>query len=1466
MNKNKYLVVLSTLTMIGGSFTPISAIDNDLSDFNISGEVQCGYERIYRDAPGSNWIMEKPQTPDNEQLSITFNSVQDEKYVFTLMDSLMKKEVAKVESISNSGTNNVVMNIPGDTADGIYYLIGKIGNKKESIKTVTIDGNLALKANVTSNYQFTTSNINDLTIAPIEAKGNPSSNPIDIDFQLTKKSRVKKLSLFSSHISGQGPTEIEVYYKQDGEYKKAEKYSDLTWESYVTGSDEDTSAGEPRKRAILNLPTTVETDSIRIKVLNGNTSWGKIVFDDIMIWGHEISENYEISIAQNLGTANKENIISITGNSSGELLNANINIQLLQGEKVLKEKNSSFEDGVLNTSISTPSDISGGLYTIKISGEGIEKLFDYQIKSEITYETSIDENISAYTSNYKEFKYLDTINDNNYDNSYTTNSVKLWTRDVETDEQFIVREVKIYAPKNSFNTVEMKVGTQKNTNSAFTNALNYDEVEWLEDEKGSYVELYSSYNFLSYGYELVFNTNVDIKEIDVTGVYFKNNLFKNAEIKFGNEKIKSTPLVDNSNLTKTSFNKNDVIEISSNNGKAYEIDNLFITTDKSKNNGIKNIQVSYWQDDKWIVADANVKPVYTDTENKTEALAINLPHIKTNKIKLNTTFISNNTSIYEINSTGSEINSAVAMAEILQIDELTSGSTKLRFNNLDKINKSWAENFDIAIISSSDVNVITLDGTVHHAKEEKTVSVKLEVTNKETGEKSLTREYDVVVPKALSNNKVQADIQIDNTTAYKNPAMGWVAYVEGFECAVHEGFDYIETDNTVTTNWNARNKGLCVEVGTDAASAREYTSQMDKLIAEGMPCNILYIREPWSWFEPSKGQYAWEDKNSACYELINWARKNGIQLAFRIITCSSACAQQATPEWVFNEGATYQVQNHDYVKKAKDPKLDNPVFKKHYKNLINALGREFNNEGTAFIDAHGHGQWGEMNAMVFMENESKRKETIQYFEDCWIEAFPDVLLGAQYGSSASGGAIEDSLNTEGKNFVMRRDSFGSDLWLGYDKPKIKAYRKQGIPMYAENCYHHFDSRNFRWSNNIAYSTGSVGEYQGDNPFYTMRDMMDKVVFDALDVGANSLDLRTLEDAKLWMENGKEYLDKWTQEGGYRISISDALYTKELRRGEKITIESSWLNNGVGLVPNNNKHWNKKMKVAYAIIDESGEIVQTQIVSTDEINVGDFEKDNTYKYNTSFKVNESLPEGKYKLAISILNEKNNSNVGIQLANKGEISNGGWLTLGDLQIKDEFTDLSVISDHGKVEFDKDLTIGNSATMTVIPDKDYRISSVLINDKEIKLDTENRYKIEEIPEKLNIKVVYEKISKKPVVNISIKGKGNVEFINDPIVGQSGTIQFTPDNDYYISYVMINGQRVNLKDNKYYFDKIPESLNIEVEFIKNSTNPTNDKTDSKTDNKVNTGDNAPVFGIGMLMALSLSVITALRKRKKTR
>ena len=136
-------------------------------------------------------------------------------------------------------------------------------------------------------------------------------------------------------------------------------------------------------------------------------------------------------------------------------------------------------------------------------------------------------------------------------------------------------------------------------------------------------------------------------------------------------------------------------------------------------------------------------------------LVVNIPHIETPKIKLDLEF---NTSynkgvVIELNALGTKVYSSSVFAELVEIDDLTSGSTQLRFNNLDKKVKDWDKYFDIQVASSSNIDAVTLDGTVKRANEDQTSKVKLEVTNKTTQEKAYTKEFEVTVPKFLSGNK-----------------------------------------------------------------------------------------------------------------------------------------------------------------------------------------------------------------------------------------------------------------------------------------------------------------------------------------------------------------------------------------------------------------------------------------------------------------------------------------------------------------------------------------------------------------------------------------------------------------------------------------------------------------------------------------------------------------------------------------
>ena len=111
--------------------------------------------------------------------------------------------------------------------------------------------------------------------------------------------------------------------------------------------------------------------------------------------------------------------------------------------------------------------------------------------------------------------------------------------------------------------------------------------------------------------------------------------------------------------------------------------------------------------------------------------------------------------------------------------------------------------------------------------------ITLKVSNEDGQDVGITDEFEVVVPRrVLPGNKLISTI-VDNETIYNNPSMGWVQY-----------YEFQDTD------------------------VDKYWAEMDELYAQGLKTNILYIRNPWSWYEPSEGNYAWNDPDSRLSKLI----------------------------------------------------------------------------------------------------------------------------------------------------------------------------------------------------------------------------------------------------------------------------------------------------------------------------------------------------------------------------------------------------------------------------------------------------------------------------------------------------------------------------------------------------------------------------------------------------------------------
>jgi len=448
--------------------------------------------------------------------------------------------------------------------------------------------------------------------------------------------------------------------------------------------------------------------------------------------------------------------------------------------------------------------------------------------------------------------------------------------------------------------------------------------------------------------------------------------------------------------------------------------------------------------------------------------------------------------------------------------------------------------------------------------------------------------------------------QEDKTGIVKNPAMGWVMYVDAFG-SFPDGSQY----------WDRQ------------AKYARFAS-------------ILYIRAPWSQFEPRQGQYAWE--NDGNYkDLIEGATNRGLRLAFRVYIDSRDSYRQATPEYVRDAGA------RGYDSDGWTPYLDDDVFQQKFEDFIEAFGDEYDDPSRVdFIDGNGMGWWGEGHHLGF-QNSGNLNSVFDWLCRTYARNFQHVLLGVQYQQHSWGWSNLDNVAIGRYDYVMRRDSLACEEWFQqWEKDRIRD-RFPEVPFYAENCYHSLGSSESWW--------------RGDG-YDSLRELFRAVMDDALYCHANTLDLRIPSDTEKWMNNAMDMVQEFIEKGGYRLVPTRITYPSRMRRGQSITISHRWKNTAVGVLPNHNQRWNYKYKVAFALLDPADQKVAALV--TDDtaepsqwIQGGEY----SYQFSTSF---ASAGAGAYKLCLAIVDGTKADSPGINLAVSGEKTANGWLVLGDIAV--------------------------------------------------------------------------------------------------------------------------------------------------------------------------------------------------------
>lgn len=450
----------------------------------------------------------------------------------------------------------------------------------------------------------------------------------------------------------------------------------------------------------------------------------------------------------------------------------------------------------------------------------------------------------------------------------------------------------------------------------------------------------------------------------------------------------------------------------------------------------------------------------------------------------------------------------------------------------------------------------------------------------------------------------------DTEKAFKNPYMGWTLYTSN-------GLLY--KDNP-TTYWALQDE-----------AAQRYAG-------------VLYIRYTWDKYEPAEGVYAW-DVDEDFKGLIQGALDRGLRLALRIIANSKDSGKQpAVPQYVLDGSETYTYHAaNDGANQQASPYPDDPFFLEKYTKFIKALGEKFNDPRIVdYVDCTGLGWWGEEHNIKWLDENANHLKTMKTIMKAYKEAFDKCIVVTNFQRKH---ANEETLAFEELNLCARRDGYASQHFPVAQQQRFAKLFPTHM-LVAESCY-------------SDASTGGITAQEGGK-WPTWRAYYTQVVDEALQTHANYLDLRTPAETKIYLNEARDQVKRFVSKGGYRI------YPEKLDgsiKDGKLTVNHTWKNLGVGLLPNN--HLGYKYKIAFALFNDKDELVSKWY--SDKVEVSKLVGEDPISATDKFELGE-IAAGKYQQAVGIVNKNENDSKDITLAIKyPKVIEGEWVYVSDIELK-------------------------------------------------------------------------------------------------------------------------------------------------------------------------------------------------------
>ncbi|MBW7981441.1 DUF4832 domain-containing protein [Enterobacillus tribolii] len=402
---------------------------------------------------------------------------------------------------------------------------------------------------------------------------------------------------------------------------------------------------------------------------------------------------------------------------------------------------------------------------------------------------------------------------------------------------------------------------------------------------------------------------------------------------------------------------------------------------------------------------------------------------------------------------------------------------------------------------------------------------------------------------------------------------------------------------------------------------------------------IEYQRFYWSELEPQEGKinFALVDAAFAAAARHHPAMNVGL----RVMALDEPASGSKIPDWLIKKGIK---GNRTPDGKTFVPDLDDPVFIRYARQLLNALGQRYDgNPELAYLDIGLVGSWGEWHNSNFPTLkpllERYTPAQLNRYVDMHFSAFPrtpKVMLisgGASLPYAAQKGAgwradCWGDWHNFSTTWSHMRDDYPQRLqaaqaaWPGFNQGWEKA------PVSLEIC-------------------GYMAEWKSIQ-HYTREEV--QASFDwALAQHVSTINLKSREVPKEY----RDIVDNALVKMGYRFRVLTLTHEAARYPGQNITLNGDWSNDGVAPVY-------LRYNLAWRLRDEAGYITPLGTVAGEDIRHW---LPGKHRVESALMIPQHLTPGRYYLDVALTDDQGRAR--INLANEGKLADG-WYHLSSVTV--------------------------------------------------------------------------------------------------------------------------------------------------------------------------------------------------------